>query len=194
MRHQMEASLGILIERVVTGADPIAVVVDERILDRQEAQGSVDVEDRSEGRLQLVGWSLIEDPGELDQVLPRLLTVLALEVVDLLVGSGLIAQVGEGAATVGAAGHLPPVSFRGTEELLGEVLVELLGAGIDAPVLAIDHHPHQVGLRGRQVFPGDVAVKHRPQEGRIFVGIEQVEGLVPADCLALVREIQRHIE
>ena len=190
----MEASLGILIESVVTGANPIAVIVDERILDGEEAQGSVDVEERCERRLQFAGWSLIEDPGELDQILPGLLAVLALEVVNLFVGSGLVPQVGESAATIGAARHLPPVSLSGSEELLGEVFVELLGAGVDAPVLTIDHHPHEVGLRGRQVFSGDVAVKHRPQEGRIFVGIEQVEGLVTADCLILVGEIQRHIE
>ena len=190
----MEAPLGILVERVVAGANPIAVVVDERILNRQESQRPVDVEDRCEGRLQFVGRSLVEDPGELDQILPGLVAVLALEVVDLLVRGGLKSQVGKGAATIGAARHLPPVSLSGSEELLGKVFVELLGAGVDAPVLAIDDHPHQVGLRGRQVFPGDMAVQHRPQEGWIFVGIEQVEGLVAADGLVLVGEIQRHIE
>lgn len=142
----------------------------------------------------MIGRSLVEDAGQLDQILPGLLAVLALEVIDLLVGSRLISQVGEGATAIGAARHLPPVSLSGSEELLGEVFVELLSAGIDAPVLAVDHHSNEIGLRCGQVFPSDMAVKHRPQEGWIFMGIEQVEGLVSADGLILVGEIQRHIE
>ena len=63
MRHQMEAPLGILIERVVTGANPIAVIVNERVFDREEAQGPVDVEEGCKGRLQLIGRSLVENAG-----------------------------------------------------------------------------------------------------------------------------------
>ena len=194
MRHDVEPTLRILVQGVVAGADPVAVVVDQGILDREEAQGSVDVEDRGQRRLELFGRGLVQDAGQLDQVLPGLLVVLALQVVDLLVGGRIVAEVCQRTAAIGAAGDLPAASLGRSEELLREVFVELLGVGVDAPVLAVDDHPDEVRLRSGQVFPRDVAVEHGAQEGRILMGVEQVEGLVPVDGLFLVGEIQRDVQ
>jgi hypothetical protein len=50
----------VLVDAEVAGADPVAVAVDERILQRQEPQHAVDVEDRLQRRLELVRRRLVE--------------------------------------------------------------------------------------------------------------------------------------
>ena len=66
------------IDAVIAGADPVAVIVDERIVEREEAQGTVHVQNGFQCGLQLVGRRLIEDSAQFDQSLPGLGVVLVL--------------------------------------------------------------------------------------------------------------------
>src|SRR5437660_9608208 len=58
---------------------------------------------------------------------------------------------------------------------LNELGVVLLRVHVNTPALAVDDHSHEVRFRRRQIFPRDLVKHHGPQEGRIDMGIEQVQ-------------------
>ena len=77
---------------------------------------------------------------------------------------------------------------------LGEVLVELFLTHIDAPGFAVDDHADHIGLGHRNVFACHQREEDRADEGRILVGVEQIEGAITAHVLSLFGEIERDIE
>ena len=190
----MKLPLPILADQVVARPNPVAVVVHQGVLQRQETQRPLDVQDRLQRLLQLPRRRLVQDLAQLDQVRPSLGILLALEVVDLLVRRRILAQVLKATLPVWRARHLPTRGLRRLEVMLHEVLVELLDARVDAPGLAIDHHPDQVRTRRGYVRTGHLAVQHRPQEARVLVAVQQVQGPEPIQRLPLLERIQRDVQ
>ena len=190
----MEAAFAVLVNAVIAGANPIAVVVDQDIFERQELQRAVNIQEGSKSRHQLVRRGFIQDLAELDEVGPDLRIILGLDLVKALCRCDVLAQVVQSGTTAGAAGHLPAGAFGGAEPFLHEILVELLGVHIHAPAFAVDDHPHEVCLGRRNVLAGNLVIKDRPQEGGILVRIQQVERAIAAQVLVLVHEIERKIQ
>src|SRR5262245_52694034 len=72
VRDDVEFSGDVAVQAVVARTRPVAVAVDERDFHRQESEGTVDVEERGERRLQLVHGCLIQHLAQLRERLPRL--------------------------------------------------------------------------------------------------------------------------
>ena len=186
----MEDSLPIEEDRIVTGANPIAVAVDQRIVERQKPEHLVDIEHWRESLLKLIEWRFIERFAQLDQRLPILVAVVGLQAEGLFVVVDVVADVLQPAASHRAATDLPTRSLCAGIILGEEVLVELLDTRVDAPTLTVDRHLDEVGLRCWDVLPGDVRVQDRVQKRRVFVRVQQVEGLVTVEPLLRIRKIK----
>jgi hypothetical protein len=72
VREDVELALLVQVNVVVAGARPVAVVVDQRLVQRQKFQRPVDVEDRLQRRLQLVHRRLVQHLAQVDQRRPAL--------------------------------------------------------------------------------------------------------------------------
>ena len=66
----MELAFGILVEIVVTAADPIPVVVGKHVVEREEPERLIDIEQRIEGGGQPIRGGLIQSLAEKDQTNP----------------------------------------------------------------------------------------------------------------------------
>ena len=55
---------------VVTGADPIAIAIDETNIKCQEPEQAIDIEDFFKFGFQVFRWSLVQHPAQVDKSLP----------------------------------------------------------------------------------------------------------------------------
>ena len=194
VRDGVELALGVEVQAVVAGPDPVPVVVDQGHVEGQKPEQPVHVEDRFQRLFELVRRGLVEDFAHVDEGLPRLLAVRRLDLVPPLVVLGLVPEVVEAAAAAGAAPDLPAAALVGLVVLDEELLVELLDVGVDAPTLAVDDDLDEVRLRRRGVPAGEFGVQHGAQERRVVVRVEQVQRLVPVQPLLRVGEVQGQVE
>ena len=194
MRDDVELALLIQIYVVVAGANPIAIIIDQRMLHRQKSQRLVDVENRRELLFQLIRRRLVQDSTELDQRFPRFLFILALDRVDALVRRRIIAQIRQASAAAGTALHLPARALACLVPFLQEVLVvDLLLVGVNPPVLAIDYHAREIRFGGRKEIPRDLVIQRDPQERWVFVTILKMQRVIAQQVL-LVPFIDRDRE
>src|SRR5262245_27579055 len=121
----MKATLVVLIDAVVAGADPIAVVVDQSVIESEKLQSAVDVQQRRKSLLQFVRQCFVKNFTELHQSGPRLFVVFALDLIDALVWRRLVSEVCEAPARAGTARHLPTRAFRCAKPVLNKIFVEL---------------------------------------------------------------------
>ena len=190
----MEHALLIAIDRVVAGTNPVAVAVDERVVECQEPECLVDVEHRRESRFELSERCLVERLAELDQRLPVLGVVIRLQAEGSFVIVDVVTDVLQPTASHRTAVDLPPRPLRTRIVLSQKILVELLGTRIDAPALAVDRQLDEVRFRRGNVFPRNVRVQNRVQERRVFVRVEQVQCLVTIEPLLRVHEVKRQVQ
>src|SRR3954468_23013211 len=101
MRNDMEAAASVFVQSVVARSRPIPVAIDEDVIECEEPQGLVDIEDRTDLRLQLIGRSLVEDAAEIDEVFPRGRLFLRLELKPLLILRDVFSDVLKAAARAG---------------------------------------------------------------------------------------------
>jgi hypothetical protein len=78
--------------------------------------------------------------------------------------------------------------------IANEILVELLGIDVNAPTFAIDDHFDEVGFGRGDVFPGGLQIEDGSEEGRVFMGIEQIQRAIAQQVLIVVNEIKGEIE
>ena len=194
MRNDVELALVILEEIVVARASPISVTVNQRHIQGQEPEQAVDVEDRRECLLQLIGRCLIERVAERNQVFPGLLIILRLDLESSPIFRDILAQVPETTIRARVAAHFPPSPFGRAIVFGQELLVELLNVGIQAPAFPIDDDLDKVCLGCRDVLPGNMRVQQRTHHRRIAAAVEEIERLISVKTLVWMHEIKRQIE
>ena len=186
----MECAVRVLVEAVIARARPVAVVVDERVVERQEAEGPVDVQNGCQSRLEPARWRLIQDLAQVDEVRPRFGIVFGLDLEEAPVGPRIVSEVFETRASARAARRGPARALRCPEVVAQEVLVERLHVGIHTPALAVDDHAHEVRSWRGHVVAGNLGVEHRLEECRILVRVQEVQRAIPLQLLIAVREVE----
>ena len=124
------------------------------------------------------------------EVGPRLWILFRAQLEEPLVRREVVAHVLEAGAGSRVAGRVEPRALGRVEVLAQEVLVEGLDVRIHAPALAVDHDPHEIRPRRRNVVARDHAVEDRFQERRIFIRVEQVQRVIAVQFLIAVHEFE----
>ena len=86
VRQYVETPVGSMIEAVVARPRPVAVTVDEGVVDGEEPERAVDVEQRREREFELVWRRLVRTRVNSISACPRRRVVLGLDLVGALVG------------------------------------------------------------------------------------------------------------
>ncbi len=148
--HAVEAT--IKEDIVVAGAAEIAVTVSKDIINRQKPQRLIDIQYFLECRKVLIFVETIDNATRIDQFLPLLFIVLGLDLVAPLVLFQFVAEETQTARATEVRRYFPASTFCCAIPFFQEIAIELLLINIQPPVLAIDHHTHEIGLQGWQVL------------------------------------------
>ena len=98
----MELALFVQVKTVVAGADPIAVVIDQRVIQREKLERAINIQNRREGGFELISRSFVEDFAKIDQGPPRLRVILRFDRVNPLVRFRVIAEVNQRRLWIGS--------------------------------------------------------------------------------------------
>ena len=193
VRQDVKLALLVQIDAVVAGSNPIAIAVDERVVEREEPQQSVDVEHRLKCGFQFFRRRFVERLAELDERLPGFVAVV-FDLVTAFVIFGVVTDVFQATTATRRAADLPARSLRRRIILSEELLVELLHVGVHAPAFTVDDHFHEVRFRCRDVLPSNVRIQNAAQERIVFVGVQQVQRFVAVQPLFRIDGIERHVQ
>ena len=194
--NDVEPALRVQVDAVVARANPVAVVVDERGVEREELQRAVHVEDRRERLRSSSGGVWFRTRVRLTSASHAFGSSFDLDLVEAsCTAAAIVAEVLEPAAAARAARHLPARAVRRLEPVVDELLVELLRVDVDAPAFAVDHDADEVRLRRREVARARLRGR-APRAGSVgsSLRVEQVQRAVAAEPLLVVREVHRDVE
>jgi hypothetical protein len=178
---EVESAIRILVDVVVAATAVVAVLIHEDVVECEETNRLFDVDVLGKDLFKSCVRCPFEHSAERDQFLPVLLLGRArLQFVLFLVDRTAGPLVGQGATATEVRGHFPTHAFAGVVVLLDEVLVQLLDVGVDAEIHAVDDDLHEVGPRCGHVFRRDVREENLSHHRRITIGIQQIQGVVPA--------------
>jgi hypothetical protein len=122
------------IQVVIAAPGPIAVAVDQHIVERQEPERAIDVQDRRERPFELVRRCRVQDPGQADQRVPGPPVVPVPDLEQPLVGFGIVAGVLEARAAARIARYLPAYAVLALESVGDEVAIDLFETGTSTSV------------------------------------------------------------
>ncbi len=103
----MEFAFLILVDAIVARAHPITIVVDQRTVQCQEPQCTIDIQDWLQRGLQLIIRRFVEHLAQVHQIFPSLLAVTRFDRVTSLVFGHVITYVTQTTITTGL-----PLTFQ----------------------------------------------------------------------------------
>src|SRR6186713_259677 len=107
MRKDMKLPARIEIDIVVTGPNPVTVVVGKCGVDREEPQHSIDIEDWSQCCFELFGRRGVQNFRQVDESSPRFGIILTLDLVVAFVSCRILSPVLETQTAVWPSRRFP---------------------------------------------------------------------------------------
>ena len=160
MRDHVKHTFLIEIDRIITGSNPIAIAVNQSIIQCQEPESLVDIQHRGECLFQLINWRFVKRLTKLDQGAPGFIVFICFECITRFVALDIVAEIFQTTSSHWTSWNFPSRTFC-TGIILGqEFFVVLLSIDVHAPAFAVHCHFDKVGLRRGDVFSSDVRIKH----------------------------------
>ena len=134
----------IFVNVVITGSGPVTVAIDQGDIGGKKPKCTINIEHTIEFVFQLISRCLIKQFAQRDQITPRLLIILGLDLKTFTIRLDVLTEIPQASITPWAAMHFPASPFFCAVICFDEIAIELLNIAIHPPAFAINHHVHEV--------------------------------------------------